>query len=148
VKAASPDTKVFVTWQLEHLEAAGAWDLLPRLAPLDLDAFTTYPAIALVDPSRLPPGYYANATAHATAPVAFTEVGHFADGASSPAQQAAFVDAFFAATNATRPALVLWFEVHDQPDVSPAIFRHMGLVDDAGQRRPAWDAWRAHAGGA
>jgi len=144
VEAASPDTKVLVTWQYEHLAQAGAWDLLPRIAPRDLDAFTTYPAIALPDASRLPADYYANLTAHASAPVAFFEVGHPGD---DPAKQAAFVDAFFAAANATRPALVLWFEVHDQPDVTPALFRHMGLVDDAGQRRPSWDAWRAHAGG-
>jgi len=163
VKNASPETKVFVTWQFEHVDGrdgglyGGAdagpqhWDLLSKVAPLDLAAFTTYPGLVLHDAAALPSGYYAD-LARAPAPVAFTEVGAFADSpapgwTSNATAQAAFVRAFFAATASADPKLVVWFEVHDQPQASPAPFRHMGLVDESGAKRPAWDAWVAATGG-
>jgi hypothetical protein len=157
-KNASPDTKVFVTFQYEWMDgkrgglyggnasAPDQWSLLDRFPKRDLTGFTTYPGLVLPEPDQAPADWYANIS-RAGGPIAITETGHFADAPaagweSSPEEQARFVAWLGARLDALDPALVVWLHAHDQPS-GPAVFRHMGLIDEAGQKRPAYDAWRA-----
>lgn len=150
VKAASPETLVFPLFQHERLDghrgglfgedatsALPAWDLLARFPKRDLDAFTTYPGLFYDDPARIPGDLYANLTAHATKPIAFTETGWPAS--PDPAAQAAYVRWF--ASHAPAARATIWLALHDP--AAPAPFASMGLVDATGAHRPAFDAWRA-----
>lgn len=158
VKAASPDTLVFPTFQYETMkgengglfggDAHGApqWDLLARFAKRDLTAFTLYPTLAFLNVSAIPDDHLADAVAHADGhPVAFVETGHFASGPSTPQDQAAFVAWLRAHVPATNATMVVWLHLYDQPSAGVAPFRSMGLVASDGAKRPAFDAWRAWA---
>lgn len=165
VHAASPGTKVFVTYQLEMLlgragltgRPAGApqWALLDRVAPaLDLVAFTTYPYFDYATPEAVPASYYRDAAAEATRRgargVAISEAGW--PGAvipalrgdprdGSPEEQAAFVRRLPALLEGVRPAFVLWAFDHD-PGLSGTPFDTVGLYANDGAARPALAAWR------
>lgn len=158
VKNASPSTKVFPSFQLEHMagrtgglfggaeSSAPAWDLLDRFPRRDLTAFTTYPGLVFADPDDIPQGYYAAARDAARGPIAFTEVGHFAAMSapgweSSPEEQRAFVERFLRDADEVDARLAIWLHLHDQPSLSLEPFRSMGLIAADGAHRPAHGAW-------
>lgn len=159
VKAVSPDTLVFVTYQYERTSGRTGglyggpelgpdrWSVLDLFAKADLVAFTTYPGLVMQDAGALPLDHYAAIREHTQKPVAFTEVGHFAalDKApgweSSPEEQAAFARAFRNATAPLDPKLTVWLHLHDQPNVNPAPFKTMGLIDANGEKRAAYEVW-------
>lgn len=155
VKAASPLTNVLVTFQYEQMEgyrgglfggadaAPQQWDLLDKFPKRDLVGFTVYPGLVLTDPSDAGAQYYANLTRGGK--FAVTETAHFADTPaigweSSPAEQARFARSILAVLNETIPEFALWLHLHDQSDAPPP-FGHMGLIDEAGAKRPAWNDW-------
>ncbi len=153
VKAASPSTLVFPVFQHERLaglrgglygdassSAPPAWDLLDRFPQRDLDAFTTYPSLLFASPEAIPADLYANLTAHATKPLAFTETGW--PSAGDPAAQARYVR--WLAAHAPPARLAVWLALHDPP--APAPFDSMGLVEKDGTPRAAYAAWRSFAG--
>ena len=76
VKARSPSTKVFTTFQLERIKglqgglfggendqvSLSQWSLLDRFPKSDLNAFTTYPCLIYKAPSEIPLDYYSEIT--------------------------------------------------------------------------------------
>jgi hypothetical protein len=160
VKAASPSTLVFPVFQHERLaglrgglygdrnaSAPPAWDLLDAFPKRDLDAFTSYPGLFYGRPGDVPEGLYAALRAHSGKPIAFTETGwparsDLAGFRSDPEAQALYVAWF--ASHAPEPRLAVWLALHDPPTQQP--FDSMGLVEQDGAPRPAWQAWRAFAG--
>ena len=156
VKAASPTTLVFPTFQYERMagehgglwgpdEAPGEqWDALDELTRRDLTAFTTYPHLVRPDPLEVEDAYWAPIREHVDGPIAFTEVGWPAHDVapgyeSDPTEQAAFVDRFFDLAPAAD--LVIWPFVYD-PDVGPP-FDSLGIRDDVSGPRPALERWVA-----
>lgn len=160
IKANSPQTKVFVTYQYERVmgmtgglyggpaSSPPAWHVLDLFAKADLVAFTTYPGLVIQDVAALPGDHYAAIATHTSKRVAFTEVGHFgttdAPGwGSSKEEMAAFVTQFHAQVAPLDPELAIWLHMHDQPTAPSVLFRTMGFFDGHGTRRPAFDAWIA-----
>lgn len=157
VKAKSPSTKIFPTFQLERMKglhggifggrndpAQAQWALLDRFPKADLAAFTTYPGLVLKDPSEIPADYYTEIRAHTSKPVAFTEIGWHSAASpagweSSEAEQAEFVTRFFALAKDLEPELAIWSFLYDPKTVEP--FNSMGLRRPDGTARPAWEAW-------
>src|SRR6185369_14621593 len=149
VKAASPSTKTFVTYQLERMKGlngglfggandptAAQWDLLKRF-DVDIQAFTTYPGLIYHSPSEIPTGYYAEIRANTTKPVAFSEVGWSADRVaagweSNPAQQSEFAGRFLNLTDSLGPEFRVWLLLYDIK--TPTAFASMGLIDTSGVR--------------
>lgn len=157
VKAASPDTQVFPTFQYERItgrhgglwggpqEGPASWDALDDFPQRDLDAFTTYPHLVHSDPGDIPSDYYDALEERATRPVALTETGWPAEDVaegwqSDPDEQAAAVDVLLARAPPTE--FTLWLHLYDQP-TGPA-FASLGLRADDGSARPALGAWQAH----
>ncbi|GMU41139.1 MAG: hypothetical protein AMXMBFR23_20050 [Chloroflexota bacterium] len=164
VRAASPDTRVFVTFQYEFLRGAGAisgearepqWALLDGVRDaLDLIAFTTYPYFDFGTPDAIPADYYAEAAARAGTPVAFTEVGWpsapLAVATASPLggtpeEQAAFIERLSLLLDGVEPAFVMWVWAYDSPATGP-LFESLGLSTNDGTPKPALDAWRRFLG--
>jgi len=157
VKEVSPETSVFTVFQLEKMKGHTLWSdepadpddaqwfLLDRFET-DLYAFTTYPGLVHRDPSDIHLDYYDEIADHVSAPVAFTELGWHSEESpvgweSSVAEQAEFVDIFFRLTENLDMELVIWSFLYDPVTIEP--FRSMGLRNEDGSARPAWDAWLA-----
>lgn len=121
------------------------WDLVERFTPRDAVGFTTYPGLVWREPEDVPDDLYAHVAA-LDERVYFVEIGWFAEGpegwASTPQEQARFVERFFALASDVDAQLHVWSWLYDQPNV-PEPFGTMGLVTQEGERRPAWSAWRA-----
>lgn len=86
IRQASPETRVFVTFQYEFLlgdeRVSGRvrtrdWSTVERVTPyLDAVADTTYPYFTYADPSDVPVDYYREAVERSGGlPVGFTEIG-------------------------------------------------------------------------
>jgi hypothetical protein len=162
VKEESPETLVFPSFQLERISgrtgglyggsdaSAPKWDLVSRFPQRDLTAFTTYPGLVFRDPEDIPADYYTEAKRlSGGGPMGFTEVGHFAELAgapgwgSSPEEQRAFVERFLLDAATVDARLAIWIHLHDQERFPLASFQHMGLYDEKGEKRPAYEAWSA-----
>jgi hypothetical protein len=162
IKAASPSTFVFTTFQLEKMKGLGAatsgwtfapqWGLLSELSAsgkIDGVGFTTYPYFEYADPAAIPNDYYDEIAQHWTGPVLFTEVGWPAV-ASPPfpggvAAQADFVPRFFALTERLDRRYAAWLFLHDwDGEATTPPFRGIGLrSNDGSVVRPSDSAWRA-----
>lgn len=144
------DTKVFVTFQLEKLKAKGLtgaedWTPFNKFAGyLDLAAFTTYPELLYTDPSQIPKTYYSElpVKGNFTIPVAFTEIGWTAVGASQELQQAAFIDDFFQLTSGINMEFVNWAFMHDLDTDGP--LTKIGLYTSDGVAKTGLSHWTAH----
>lgn len=130
IKAVSPNTKVFVTFQLEFLKdeaATTGWaggdtwacfDLMVATGKLDVAAFTSYPYFGASTPAAIASDHYGEIQAHWSAgPVVFTEIG-WLSAPSGPypgsfADQAAFVDRFFGLTDGLDLDVVQWLFAYD-----------------------------------
>ena len=159
VKAKSPGTKVFTTFQLERMKglqgglfggendpvSLSQWSLLDRFPKSDLIAFTTYPCLIYKDPSEIPQDYYSEITEYTTKPVVFTEIGWFRDGPSgwesSQAEQAEFISTFFKLTGELKPEIAIWSFLYDQDIESP--FETMGLLEVDETFSIALETWAA-----
>lgn len=155
VKAVSPNTKIFVVFQLEKMkglpfwsdgiadENETHWHLLDEFKS-DLAVFTTYPGLVYKDPSDIPSDHYTEIKSHTTKPIAFTEIGWHAAASpqgweSSDAEQAEFVTKFFDLTEDLEMELIIWSFLYDPDTIEP--FDSMGLRRSDGTARPSWDIW-------
>ncbi|MCB2222746.1 MAG: hypothetical protein KQH83_01125 [Actinobacteria bacterium] len=163
VEASSPETSVFVVFQLERMRGmhgglfggendpeAATWHLIDDFPDADLIAFTTYPGLVFESPADLPDEYYSSILDHVDRPIAFTEVGWQAGGdlgpyTGDPGLQAEFITRFEEMLAGLDVGFVTWAFMYDQPIGEP--FSTMGLFDSSGEPRIAWDAWLAFAAG-
>ncbi len=166
VKAVSPETKVFTAFQLEELRGSGyltgrdweeRWDLIDAFGDrLDLVGFTSYPFFDYESPADIPDDYYAEAMAHTGGrPIAFTELGWPSAPLSSAPdsgyggneeEQAAFIQRFGELTDGLDVALVLWAFPNDVGDSVNPSFASISLRTNAGEAKPALEAWQTLAG--
>lgn len=160
VRAASPSTQVFVTFQYEFLRGAGAlsgesrapeWTLLDGVRDaLDLVVFTTYPFFDFATPEEIPAEYYREGAERAGLPVAFSEVGWpSAPLAVAPessfggteAEQEDFIARLSGLLADVDPVFVMWVWAYDSPATGP-LFGSLGLSQNDGTPKPALGAWR------
>lgn len=155
-KEASPSTKVFPVFQLEHMKGldgglfggendpdAHTWAMLDDFE-FDLAVFTTYPCLIFKEPSEIPANYYTEITEYTSKPVAFTEMGWFREGftgwESSVEEQAKFIDLFFETTSEMPVEFVTWSFLYD-PDAQVP-FDQMGILAVGEESSAALDAWK------
>lgn len=156
VHAASPNTKVFTTFQLERLrglkgglfggsnnEADNQWQLINDFPKADVVGFTSYPSLIYHSAADMPSDYYSAITKHTDKPVLFSELGWSAgtvakgwDG--TPELQLQFVQRFFELTIALKPKVTIWSFLYDPSTIVP--FNTMGLFSADGTQRPGWQA--------
>lgn len=155
VKAVSPDTLVFPTFQYEDLLGVlpgeghlPAWQLVGQFdAKMDLLAITTYPNFAFKSVDDIPADYYAQLRQHTTKPIVFAEAGFSsepADGASgSESEQAAFLRRLFAEADALSARFLVWYFAADPHYEMPSpAFQHIGLLREDGRKKQAWQVWQ------
>ena len=159
VKEVSPNTVVFTTFQLEHMNGidGGLWGeqvernnlLLYEFEDADMMAFTTYPNFSYQDPSDIHFGDYSNLRDYWTGDIAFTEIGWPAESdipgwESDDAEQAEFVETFFEFMETfVHPKMAIWSFMYDFPDSTlPEPFHSMALMRRDNTERPAFEAWR------
>jgi hypothetical protein len=156
VKAASPATTVFPSFQIEHLKGLGVkngwtdapqWGILADYAgKMDAAGFTSYPYFEYETPQDIPAGYYDEILTYWTGPVIFTEIGWVADPAvpytGSEQEQSDFVTVFFDRTARLTLGYVAWLARHDI-DVAAPSFRQIGLRANDGTPRAADAVWRS-----
>ena len=161
IKAVSPGTDVYATFQLEFLKdeaqttgwtGGDTWacfDSMEATGKLDVAAFTSYPYFGAATPAAMASDHYGEIALHWPAgPVTFTEIGWLAAQSGpypgSTADQAAFVDRFFELTTDLDLDVVQWLFAHDfdgQAMFPP--FVGVGLRNNDGSvARPADGAWR------
>ncbi len=160
IKLASPETQVYVTFQLEflkgdspiwpHGDTWAAFDAMVTGGPLDAAVFTTYPYFEFSSPVAIPSGYYDEITTHwGAGPVSFTEIGWLSAPnfpyPGDPSDQALFISTFFNRTRNLDLERVQWLFLHDVDNqVLFPPFVGVGLRNnDASVIRPADGAWQA-----
>jgi hypothetical protein len=159
VKKVSPDTKFFITFQLEHMKGLRGglfggkndtsktdWKVLDDFSKADFFAFTTYPGIIYDNPEDIPSDYYSEIKKHTSKEIAFSEVGWpsnltVAGHTSTPDEQKAFVERFASDMKEVKPIFITWPFLYDQNIGEP--FKSMGLKDSDGNKKPAYDTWAA-----
>lgn len=159
VKKVSPDTKVFVTLQLEHMKGLRGglfggkndtsktdWKVLDDFSKADFFSFTTYPSIIYDDPKDIPANYYSEIKNHTKKDIAFSEIGWpsnltVSGHSSTPEEQKEFVDYIKETMTDVKPLFITWPFLYDQKIGEP--FKSMGLKDADGNKKPAYDAWAA-----
>lgn len=161
-KDASPQTKVFPTFQLEDLEGslgnvhAPFWETLDAFAGrMDVLAVSTYPYLAdISDVSDLRATYYTQLverfdgevmvvdSAYPSAPVeGYPIIG-------SEADQDAFVQRLLADAEASGMSAVVWRAALDLTyarEGTLAAFRDIGLRRADGSNKAAWETWETWA---
>lgn len=163
IETSSPETSVFVVFQLERMRgmngglfggendpATATWHLIDDFPDADLIAFTTYPGLVFESPADLPDEYYSSILEHVDRPVAFTEVGWQAGGdlgpyAGDPDAQAEFIARFDELLADLDVRFVTWAFMYDPPIGEP--FTTMGLFDSTGEPRRGWETWLAVVAG-
>ncbi len=160
VKAVSPNTIVYTTYQYEMLRGVGqhnGWSFPEDWQPVDdlvatgrLDAvgFTSYPYFEYDAPGDIPAGYYDAIAVHWTGPVIFSEIGWLGNAnppySGGEAAQVEFIGRFFELTTDLELRYVVWLFLHDWDgeDAMPA-FRSIGLRTNDGIPRQSDTVWRA-----
>lgn len=161
VKKASPDSILFITFQLEKMKGMDGglfggdgeamkpqWHILDLFSKSDMIGFTTYPCLVYKNPQDIPQDYYTEIARYTDKPVAFTEVGWFSEAGleeweSSLEEQAEFIPLFFELIGNLDQEMVIWSFLYDRKIQRP--FDTMGLYDKDGNSKPAWEKW-LHAG--
>lgn len=171
VKEVSPDTKVFVSFQLERMKGLGEttlsrystpaaqWEILSFFDDkLDIIAFTTYPEIEYAIPADIPSDYYSSIKSNFPAAlsdrkIAFTETGWNSSVSpnklcsNTPASQVDYIDKFANLTNSMKDSseieFVAWAFMHDMPETTSFDpFRTIGLRNSNGTDKcAAPNAW-------
>ncbi len=161
IKAASPNTKVFVSFQLERLKGLGSgtigwmdapqWNLIDDLEAgdfADAVAFTTYPYLEFATPAAVPADYYDEIATHWSGEVIFTEAGWPAVANApypgDPTQQSDFVGVLFERLEGVDSEVLLWLYLHDLDNQAAfPQFQEMGFRSNDGMTvRPADAVWQ------
>ena len=159
VKAASPETRVFATFQYEQLLGVvpwepprpPRWELLHDFAGrLDLFAVATFPSVTHEVARDVPPLYYRQMRDHTSLPIAFASVG-FASApdpagvhSSTPAEQRRYLQRLLADADALDAPFVVWFASRDpafaaEPPLD--LLSSVGLRDASDRPKEAWAVW-------
>jgi hypothetical protein len=156
VKSISPDTQVGSSWQYDALRpnlAAGIGETyIEDLGPQDFIGLTTYfgysasNAATYPTPLSVPLDYYGFVRPRfGTKPVVFTEVGWSSANSGGLTNQVWFLNRLLLLFNSLKPANVIWAMQHDVLGYFPgeiAALNDMGLRNNDGSAKPAWDAVR------
>ncbi|MBU7047246.1 MAG: hypothetical protein HXS54_12505 [Theionarchaea archaeon] len=156
LKKEFPDTKIFVTFQLEELKGLGdascgydvepAWELLEMFdGRLDVIAFTTYPFLEYNSPEDIPDTYYSIIDdlpdEYKTTEIAFTEIGWSSQRPDENAQ-ITFLETFLEQTREFDLAYVVWVFMHDlSSGMEPPGF-NVGLRRYNGEPKEIWYMWK------
>lgn len=149
IKARYPQTKLFVTFQLEKMKGLGGktfgtsipshWQLLDLFGDkLDLVVFTSYPEVEFSRPSDIPGDYYGEILLHTRKKIAFSEIG-WSSNNGSEADQDAFIARFLQTAPSLDPEFVDWSLMHDSKGSGP--LTTVGLRSNDGAAKSAWNAW-------
>jgi len=150
IKAKYPQTKVFVTFQLERMKGIGDktfgasiephWQLIDKFGDkLDLVAFTTYPEIEYDSPAEIPEDYYSEIRKHTNKKIAFTEIG-WQSTKKTEKDQKDFLLRFLQLTKELDIENVNWVFMHDLPGFGP--LKKVGLRKSNGQPKQSWFIWK------
>jgi hypothetical protein len=159
VKAASPSTMVFPTFQYEQLLGLIPWE--PPHAPrwrlveeyegrMDMFAITTYPSFVFQSARKVPAEYYTDARQHTQLPIAFASVGFASESArdglnsSTPPEQRRFLQRLFSDADSLETPLVVWFAGRDPANADSApldLMGSIGLRTSDDQAKEAWPSW-------
>ena len=160
VKAVSPETLVFATFQYEQLlgvvpwepSRPPRWELLDDFAGrIDLFAVATFPSVRYEVANDLPLLYYQQIRDHTRLPIAFASVGFASaaqpDGvhASTPAEQRRFLQRLLSDADTLDAPFVVWFAARDPAYVADAptldLLSSVGLRDEHDRPKDAWAVW-------
>lgn len=163
VKAVSASTRIGPIFQYERMAGLGIfaqwtqphWGALEEhdFAKIDVVGITLYPFFSFATPEEIPDNYLAALLSHTGGkPIAVTETGWPAEnlGLEAPWEQSAdaqvrYVDTLARISNGMNLALLNWLFIHpiQSADTSFEIqaFGSISLRDEAGQKRPVYDAW-------
>ena len=163
VKAVSPGTKVFVTFQYEELLGVVPW-LPPHVARwelledfrgrLDLLALSSFPSFAYSVARKVPPDYYSRAADRIEAPIAFLPAGFAStpgrDGvnSSTEAEQRRFLSRLLGDAEALSAELVVWYlgrDPHYEVARPADLLASTGLRDAVDAPKEAWAIWEEAA---
>jgi hypothetical protein len=159
VKASSPGTLVFPTFEYEQLLGLVPWEAPhpPRWELLndfaghsDVAGIATYPSFTYSVARKVPPDYYRQISDHTKLPVAFASAGYASalgrDGvnSSAPGEQRRFLQRLLSDADALASPLVVWFLRQDANYLNMPpfdLFQSIGLVAMNGQQKEAWPIW-------
>ena len=158
VKALSPDTVVFPTFQLEEMHGllplgeprAPQWNLIGRFAPrLDMIGLSVYPDAVFGDPLRVPREYLSRASDYADVPIAIAEMGYTSDTTRQDVHgedlQALFLARMVQEAERLRMPLAVWFVGQDPTFTGAPPFDQLGglgLLRRDGSEKRAWEVWK------
>ena len=159
VKAVSPETLVFATFQYEQLLGVvpwerprpPRWELLDDFGErLDLFAVATFPSVTYRLARDVPPLYYRQSLDHTALPMAFAAVGFASapgrDGvhSSTPAEQRRYLQRLLSDAGAIGAPFLVWFAGRDPAyaDGPPFdLLASVGLRDASDRPKEAWTVW-------
>lgn len=163
VKAAVPETQVFVTFQYEQLLGVIPWEpphpprwqLLGDYAgSADLLGITTYPSFAYPVARKVPPDYYRQALDHSSLRLAFASVGYASaegrDGVNSatPPEQRRFLERVLMEADEFASPLLIWFVGRDAEYLTTPpvdLLSSIGLRTVRDEPKEAWGVWETAA---
>lgn len=159
VKAISPDTLVFPTFQMEELQGLlpvaeplpSQWYLLGRFEPqLDVLAVSSFPGLVFPTAGEVPDSYYAQLSLYSERRVVISGMGYPSapdeenSRADAEAAQAAFVSRTLVNAEQLSMQLVIWFAGQDPTftGASPVdLLQDSGLTRQDGTAKLAWTIW-------
>ncbi|RLT43332.1 MAG: hypothetical protein DWI58_04295 [Chloroflexi bacterium] len=163
VKAVSPDTQVFVSFQYEELLGVipdlpphpPRWQLLKDYAgKMDLFGITSFPSFAYNVARKVPPTYYTSIKEQTTLPIAFVSTG-YASGpgrdnlnSSTPAEQRRYLQRLFEDADVLGSPLVVWFAERDLSFATAPpydLLASLGLRNIGDKPKESWPLWEAAA---
>jgi len=161
IKEISPDTQVFIVFQLEKMkglngglyggednEESNSFYLADDFEKADFIAFTTYPGLIYKNPEEIPDDYYSSVvdviSTSTPRNIIYSEVGWSTSDAlegweSSQEEQVGFIDRFWTLNESVEPKFVIWSFMFDQEVVEP--FNKMGLIEKSGAKKSGWDSF-------
>lgn len=163
VKAVSPETLVFPTFQYEQLLGivpwepphAPRWELLERFgARIDAFAITTYPSYAYAVARKVPPLYYQQIVERTDLPIVIASAGYASapgrDGinASTPTEQRRYLARLLTDVEAMGVPLLVWFAGADPAYATEPpydLLFSIGLRTADDEPKEAWATWEEAA---
>jgi len=160
IKAISPDTMVFVSFQYELLlgipggrcgqpEHEPHWELFGMFEPdIDAIAITTYPMVTYCptffpDPDNIAPDYYRQIEDHTDLPIVFAEIGWPCDPTynGSRLSQWRYIARLPQLTSGMNLVLANWYFLNNATGYGH-FFESLGLVDTDQFRKPSFFFWK------